>query len=109
MIEACIFGDEELDDSGKYLVEKLKGITAEEFIQKLLCADPETAADSFLDLIGSFDYLWAGSDADYFKNVSAILFTLAEKPGFYKALLKCRDSLNGDEFPSRASLVVYSQ
>lgn len=109
MIEACIYGDEELDENGKDLVEKIKRMSAQKFIDQTLKLTAEDAADIFIGLVGSLDYLWTGNDVDYFKNVAAILFKLAEKPGFYEAFLSCREKLEGDELPSRASLVVYSQ
>ncbi len=36
MIEVCIYGDEELDDRGKDLVERLKRKPADEYINELL-------------------------------------------------------------------------
>jgi len=109
MIDICIFGDEELDETGRDLVERIKGLEAEAVLKKLKELKPEEAAEEFVSLIGSLDHLWTGKDADYFRNVSAILFSLAERPGFYEALLKVRDSLQKDELPYRASMVVYSQ
>ena len=109
MIEAKIFGDEELDETGRDLVERLKGMPAEEYLARLSKLAPYEAANNFVNLIGRLDYIWEGSDENYFKNAAAILFKLAEQPGFYEALTRCRDETKGDELPSRASTILFSQ
>lgn len=102
MIEAIIYGTEEMDDSFLLAMKQLPSRLQPESI---LREGPQEAARKFVSLAMSADYLFDSSV--YFKNMAALLFSLAKHEQFYRELSQLVPAIDETIIPPKASLLLY--
>ena len=65
MTFVCIYGDEELNDEARDLVERLTNKTPEEYLEDLCEMPSNETANRFVDTLSKLDYLWSGDDTNF--------------------------------------------
>lgn len=102
MIEEIIDGTEKMDDEFLRVIKQLPSRLQLESIFKV---NPEEAAGRFISLAMSADYLL--DSPEYFKNMAALLFSLAKHERFYYELLQLVPAIDETIVPRKASLLLY--
>ena len=100
----CFYGTEDIDDEFRGWSAGLSGRLR---IDEMLTASPAEAASRFIDLSLSAAHKYGDDHERYLRNMSALLFKLAEREGFYEQLNAGIKALADDDVPSAANLLLY--